>query len=82
MVIEGHLKEEDIAAIRHNQKFGGQSTNFYFYFLPNIVPLEEVKLQSLEDEGQYRNGWLICTRGKSFAVYAATAGEKQAQYIY
>ena len=42
-----------------------------------LVPLEEVKLQSLEDEGQYRNGWLICTRGKSFAVYAATAGEKQ-----
>ena len=53
-----------------------------FVFIPNIVPLEEVKLQSLEDEGQYRNGWLICTRGKSFAVYAATAGEKQAQYIY
>ena len=52
-----------------------------FVFIPNIVPLEEVKLQSLEDEGQYRNGWLICTRGKSFAVYAATAGEKQAQFI-
>ena len=52
-----------------------------FCFISNIVPLEEVKLQSLEDEGQYRNGWLICTRGKSFAVYAATAGEKQAQYL-
>jgi len=39
--------------------------------------LEEVKLQSLEDEGLYRNGWLIRTRGKSFAVYAATAAEKQ-----
>jgi hypothetical protein len=36
-----------------------------------------VKLQSLDDDGQYRNGWLICTRGKSFAVYAATASEKQ-----
>jgi hypothetical protein len=31
----------------------------------------------LDDDGQYRNGWLICTRGKSFAVYAATATEKQ-----
>lgn len=24
----------------------------------------------------YRNGWLICTASKSFAVYAATATEK------
>lgn len=24
----------------------------------------------------YRNGWLICTATKSFAVYAATATEK------
>jgi hypothetical protein len=37
----------------------------------------QVKLKSLEDEGQFKNGWLICTRGKSFAVYAATATEKQ-----
>ncbi len=37
----------------------------------------QVKLQSLEDDGHFRNGWLICTRGKSFAVYAATATEKQ-----
>ena len=36
-----------------------------------------MKLQSLEDDGQFKNGWLICTRGKSFAVYAATATEKQ-----
>ena len=36
-----------------------------------------MKLQSLEDEGQFKNGWLICTQGKSFAVYAATATEKQ-----
>lgn len=47
------------------------------YNKQHIIPLEEVKLQSLEDEGHYRNGWLICTRGKSFAVYAATAAEKQ-----
>ena len=34
-------------------------------------------MQSLEDDGQYRNGWLIYTRTKSFSVYAATATEKQ-----
>jgi len=37
----------------------------------------QVKQKSLDDEGQFKNGWLICTRGKSFAVYAATATEKQ-----
>ena len=47
------------------------------YNKQHLIPLEEVKLQSLEDEGQYKNGWLICTQGKSFAVYAATATEKQ-----
>ena len=31
----------------------------------------------MDDDGQFKNGWLICTRGKSFAVYAATATEKQ-----
>ena len=43
----------------------------------DLIHTLKVKLQSLEDEGQFRNGWLICTRGKSFAVYAATATEKQ-----
>ncbi len=42
-----------------------------------MIILFQVKLQSLDDDGQFRNGWLICTRGKSFAVYAATATEKQ-----
>ncbi|KAL6419635.1 hypothetical protein ACFW04_013720 [Cataglyphis niger] len=41
------------------------------------ITLEEVKLESLADEGQYRNGWLIKTVTKSFAIYAATATEKQ-----
>ena len=47
------------------------------YNKQHIIPLEEVKLQTLDDEGSYKNGWLICTQGKSFAVYAATATEKQ-----
>nr|CAG4638790.1 EOG090X0FI9 [Cyclestheria hislopi] len=46
------------------------------YNKQHVIPLEEIKLDSLEDEGTYRNGWLICTASKSFAVYAATATEK------
>ncbi|KAJ4438078.1 hypothetical protein ANN_14017 [Periplaneta americana] len=47
------------------------------YNKQHIIPLEEVKLESLEDDGQFRNGWLIRTASKSFAVYAATSTEKQ-----
>nr|CAG4645870.1 EOG090X0FI9 [Lynceus sp. MCZ IZ 141354] len=46
------------------------------YNQQHIIPLEEIKLESLEDDGSFRNGWLICTASKSFAVYAATATEK------
>ncbi|GFS31758.1 pleckstrin homology domain-containing family F member 2 [Trichonephila inaurata madagascariensis] len=42
----------------------------------HIIPLEEVKLENLEDDGILKNGWLIRTPTKSFAVYAATATEK------
>lgn len=34
-------------------------------------------LFSLSFETEYRNGWLIRTATKSFAVYAATSTEKQ-----
>jgi len=47
------------------------------YNKQHIIPLEEVQLEGLEDNGQYRNGWLIRTTTKSFAVYAATSTEKQ-----
>lgn len=47
------------------------------YNKQHIMPLEEVSLESLEDNGQYRNGWLIRTTTKSFVVYAATSTEKQ-----
>jgi len=57
--------------------YGNILINKKKYNKQHIIPLEEVKLQSLDDEGQYKNGWLICTQGKSFAVYAATATEKQ-----
>jgi len=57
--------------------YGNILINKKKYNKQHIIPLEEVKLQSLEDEGVYKNGWLICTANKSFAVYAATATEKQ-----
>jgi len=57
--------------------YGNIIINKKKYNTQHIIPLEEVKLKSLEDDGQFKNGWLICTRGKSFAVYAATATEKQ-----
>ena len=35
------------------------------FSLQHLIPLEEVKLKSLEDEGQFKNGWLLCTRWNS-----------------
>lgn len=46
------------------------------YNKQHIIPLEEVKLENLDDDGALKNGWLIKTPTKSFAVYAATATEK------
>ncbi|KOC68331.1 Pleckstrin homology domain-containing family F member 2, partial [Habropoda laboriosa] len=57
--------------------YGNIVMNKKKYNKQHIIPLEEVKLESLADDGQYRNGWLIKTVTKSFAVYAATATEKQ-----
>lgn len=47
------------------------------YNKQHIIPLEEVQLQGLDDTQITRNGWLIRTTSKSFAVYAATSTEKQ-----
>lgn len=47
------------------------------YNKQHIMPLEEVQLESIDDNGQFRNGWLIRTTTKSFVVYAATSTEKQ-----
>ncbi|KAK2566177.1 Pleckstrin homology domain-containing family F member 2 [Acropora cervicornis] len=37
---------------------------------------KDIKLQSLDDEGNLKNGWQIISAKKSFAVYAATRTEK------
>lgn len=47
------------------------------YNKQHIIPLEDVQLDDLTDEGELRNGWLIKTPRKSFAVYAATPVEKK-----
>jgi len=47
------------------------------YNKQHIIPLEEVKLENCEDDGQLANGWFIRTASKSFAVYAATQIEKK-----
>ncbi|XP_063241107.1 pleckstrin homology domain-containing family F member 2 [Bacillus rossius redtenbacheri] len=57
--------------------YGNIIINKKKYNKQHIIPLEEVKLESLEDDGQFRNGWLIRTASKSFAVYAATSTEKE-----
>ncbi|KAK8725187.1 hypothetical protein OTU49_010744 [Cherax quadricarinatus] len=56
--------------------YGNIVLNKKKYNKQHIIPLEEVQLSSLEDDGPFRNGWLIKTPIKSFAVYAATATEK------
>lgn len=57
------------------------------YNKQHLIPLEEIKLESLDDVGDSKHGktfmdfivflgFLIKTRTKSFAVYAATDSEK------
>ncbi|XP_066925780.1 pleckstrin homology domain-containing family F member 2-like [Clytia hemisphaerica] len=46
------------------------------YANQHIIPLQEVKIITLEDDGNFKNGWQIISPSKSFAVYAATPTEK------
>lgn len=46
------------------------------YANQHILPLQEVKIVPLEDDGNFKNGWQIISPSKSFAVYAATPTEK------
>uniref|UniRef100_A0A8C4QMC3 Pleckstrin homology domain containing, family F (with FYVE domain) member 2 n=1 Tax=Eptatretus burgeri TaxID=7764 RepID=A0A8C4QMC3_EPTBU len=41
-----------------------------------IIPLEQVSIRAVPDEGDLHNGWLIQTPAKSFKVFAATALER------
>ncbi|KAL8614312.1 Pleckstrin y domain-containing F member 2 [Nucella lapillus] len=47
------------------------------YNKQHILPLENIKLENVEDDGNLRNGWKIINPSKSFVVYAATTTEKK-----
>ncbi|CAJ0928875.1 unnamed protein product, partial [Mesorhabditis belari] len=47
------------------------------YNKQHVIPLITVELEDLEDEGRLKNGWVIKSPSKSFAVYAATPTEKR-----
>ncbi|MFH4975765.1 hypothetical protein AB6A40_002474 [Gnathostoma spinigerum] len=52
------------------------------YNKQRIIPLEEIQLEDLPDDGKMKNGWLIKTRSKSFAVFAATNSEKKEWMVH
>lgn len=56
--------------------YGNIVINKKKYNKQHLIPLEDIKLQSLDDEGNLKNGWQIISAKKSFAVYAATRTEK------
>jgi len=58
--------------------YGNIIINKKKYNKQHIIPLEGVTLEDLQDDDRLeKNGWLIKTPHKSFAVYAATPTEKQ-----
>ncbi|VDL66270.1 unnamed protein product [Nippostrongylus brasiliensis] len=52
------------------------------YNKQRIIPLENVQLEDLPDEGAIKNGWIVKTPEKSFAVYAASPKEKKEWMIH
>ncbi|KAF1595903.1 UNVERIFIED_CONTAM: hypothetical protein FQV16_0000523, partial [Eudyptes robustus] len=42
-----------------------------------IIPLEEVQIENVEDEGESKYGFLVKTRTKSFVLYAISESEKE-----
>ncbi|KAI6223554.1 hypothetical protein M3Y99_01454100 [Aphelenchoides fujianensis] len=47
------------------------------YHKQHVIPLEEVKVEDIDDEGDSKFGFLIKTRHKSFMVYAVSESEKE-----
>lgn len=43
----------------------------------HIIPLEDIKVEDVEDEGESRFGFLVKTRTKSFVLYAVSESEKE-----
>ncbi|KAL4224675.1 Pleckstrin y domain-containing F member 2 [Mactra antiquata] len=57
--------------------YGNIVINKKKYNKQHIMALEDVKIESVEDQGNLRNGWKLISPKKSFVVYAATGVEKQ-----
>jgi len=56
--------------------YGNIVINKKKYNKQHVIPLEQVRLELIDDSPQYRHGFYIISGKKSFAVYAATATEK------
>ncbi|XP_072044985.1 pleckstrin homology domain-containing family F member 2-like [Amphiura filiformis] len=56
--------------------YGNIVINKKKYNKQHLLPLEDVRLKPVEDDGNLKNGWQIISTTKSFTVYAATATEK------
>lgn len=56
--------------------YGSIIINKKKYNRQHLVPLEDVRISSLEDDGPWKNGWQVISPKKSFAVFAATKTEK------
>lgn len=46
------------------------------YAQQHLIPLDGLAVEDLPDELVMKNGWLIKTSSKSFAVYAGSSSEK------
>jgi hypothetical protein len=46
------------------------------YSRQHVIPLEEIKVENIDDDGESNFGFLIKTRTKSFMVYAVSETEK------
>lgn len=56
--------------------YGNIVINKKKYNKQHVIPLEQVRLELIDDSPQLRHGFYIISGKKSFAVYAATATEK------
>ncbi|CAG2177628.1 unnamed protein product, partial [Oppiella nova] len=65
------LKPRQVFLFNDILVYGSIIINKKKYNRQHIIPLENVKLDDLEDEDNLRYGWQIKTPTKSFNVYAA-----------